>query len=212
MAAYRRHPIFARYYVRVVPAMDRGGVAEHRRALLAGTRGRVIEVGAGPGMNFAHYPEGVDEVFAVEPEPRLRALAAAAARTAPVPVTVAGGVAEDLPAGDQSFDAAVVCLMLCSVDDRDAALSELFRVLKPGGRLHVFEHVRAASPGLTRVQRVLDATIWPALNGNCHLAADTRDAIGRAGFVKTDFRDVMWPESRIPMPFSVHILGTATRP
>ena len=208
----RGHPVFARFYVRVGLAMERGGVNAHRTALLAGTRGRVIEIGAGSGLNFPHYPAGVDQVVAVEPEPRLRALATDAARTAPVPITVTDGVAEDLPAEDGSFDTAVACLMLCSVDHRETALAELFRVLKPGGRLHVFEHVQAATPGLAGAQRVLDATIWPVVNGGCHLGADTRTAIDRAGFTGAEFRDVMWPQARIPLPFAPHILGTAVRP
>lgn len=208
----RGHPIFARFYTRIGPAMARGGVTEHRTALLAGARGRVIETGAGSGLNFAHYPPAVDEVLAVEPEPRLRALAAGAARTAPVPVTVIDGIAEALPAGDQQFDTAVACLMLCSVTDPDAALAELFRVLRPGGRLHVFEHVQARSPRLARVQHLLDATVWPTFNGNCHTGPDTRAAIPRAGFTDLDVRDVTWPETRISLPFAPHILGTARRP
>ena len=208
----RGHPVFARLYPRFAAAMERGGGSEHRDALLAGAYGRAIEIGAGSGMNFTDYPAKVDEVLAVEPEPRLRALAEAAARTAPVPVTVTAGVAEALPAEDATFDTAVACLTLCSVDDREAALSELFRVLKPGGHLHVFEHVRARGVALARAQRLLDATVWPVLNGGCHLASDTRGAITRAGFTEVELRDVTWPETRIPFPASPHILGTATRP
>ncbi|WP_067826925.1 class I SAM-dependent methyltransferase [Actinomadura kijaniata] len=143
---WRGHPLFARMYARTAPAMERGGVNEHRRALLAGVSGRVLEVGAGTGANFAHYPPQVTGVVAVEPEPYLRRLASDAAAAVPVPVTVTDGRAEHLPAGDHTFDAVVVCLMLCSVPDREAALAEMFRVLKPGGQLHVFEHVRAESP------------------------------------------------------------------
>jgi SAM-dependent methyltransferase len=84
----KRHPIFARVYARISPAMDAQGALEHRRALLAGLAGRVLEVGAGNGLNFAHYPPAVTEVLAVEPEPYLRGLAQAAAGQAPVPVRV----------------------------------------------------------------------------------------------------------------------------
>jgi ubiquinone/menaquinone biosynthesis C-methylase UbiE len=206
----RGHPLFARCYARVAPAMDDGGVTEHRRALLAGTTGRVLEVGAGTGANFPHYPPGVTEVIAVEPEPHLRHLAETAAATAPVPVTVTDGVAEHLAAPDRGFDAVVACLMLCSVRDRDAALAEMLRVLRPGGRLHFFEHVRAEGPGLRRTQRVLDATVWPLLNGGCHLATDTAAAIGRAGFTDVRARKVNWPRTRPTLPFAPHLLGTAT--
>ncbi|GAA1831434.1 class I SAM-dependent methyltransferase [Actinomadura chokoriensis] len=208
----RGRPLFARFYARVAPAMDDGGVTEHRRALLAGTAGRVLEVGAGTGANFPYYPAEVTEVIAVEPEPHLRHLAETAAAAASVPVTVIDGIAEHLAVPDRDVDAVVACLMLCSVRDRDAALAEMLRVLRPGGRLHFFEHVRAEAPALRRTQRVLDATVWPRLNGGCHLATDTAAAIPRAGFTNIRSRKLNWPETRPTLPFAPHILGTADRP
>ncbi|SPT64159.1 MULTISPECIES: class I SAM-dependent methyltransferase [Actinomadura] len=213
-AAPRRqgHPLFARMYARLAPAMEDGGVTMYRRELLTGIAGRVLEVGAGTGANFAHYPPQVTDVVAVEPEPRLRALAERAAPDAPVPVTVIDGVAEHLAAPDAAFDAVVACLVLCSIGDRDAALAEMYRVLRPGGRLHVFEHVSAETSALRRAQRMLDATVWPLLNGGCHLATNTDTAIDRAGFTHRRLRRVNWPETRRRLPFTPHILGTATRP
>ncbi len=126
------HPVFARVYARLSVAMDRAGGAAHRHHLVAGLHGRVIEIGAGNGRNFAHYPPEVTEVLAVEPEPHLRAAAVLAARTAPVPVRVVDGVAEALPGGDGAFDAAVVALVLCTVPDQATALAEVARVLRPG--------------------------------------------------------------------------------
>jgi ubiquinone/menaquinone biosynthesis C-methylase UbiE len=208
----RGHPLFARFYARVAPAMEEGGVTEHRRALLTGATGRVLEVGAGTGANFPHYPPEVTEVVAVEPEPRLRRLAETAVAAAPIPVTVTNGIAEHLAAPDGSFDTVVACLMLCSVHDRDAALAEMFRVLRPGGRLHFFEHARAEQPGLRRLQHVLDATVWPRLNGGCHLGTDTAAAIDRAGFINAWSTKVNWPDTRPTLPFAPHILGTADRP
>ena len=98
-------------------------------------------------------------MIAAEPEPRLRRLATAAARPGPVPVEVIDGVASALPLGDASFDAVVVCGVLCTVPDQDVALAEIRRVLRPGGRLCFLEHVRADSARLSRTQRVLDATV-----------------------------------------------------
>src|SRR4051794_18407633 len=101
----RGHPIFARFYARASLAMERG-VAEHRRTLLAGLAGRVIEIGAGNGLNFAHYPTTVTEVIAVEPEPLLRRLAEHNAHRAAVPVKVVDATAEHLAVADSSCDAA----------------------------------------------------------------------------------------------------------
>jgi ubiquinone/menaquinone biosynthesis C-methylase UbiE len=165
MSTTHSHPIFARVYARVSPKMEKSGLAEYREQLLAGLRGRVMEVGAGNGLNFAHYPPEVTGVVAVEPEPHLRELAGSAPRT-PAAVEVVDGVAERLPAGDASFDGVVASLMLCSVPDAQVALREMFRVLKPGGELRFLEHVEADTPGLRRVQRIADGTLWPFLFGS----------------------------------------------
>lgn len=207
-----RHPIFARVYAWVSPGMDRGGAAEHRQRLLAGLSGRVIEVGAGNGLNFAHYPPAVSSVVAVEPEAYLRGLAQRAAEEAPVPVEVVDGVAERLPVEDAGFDAGVVSLVLCSVRDQGRALGELYRVIKPGGQLRFYEHVRAETAALGRVQRLLDATVWPAIGGGCHTSRDTAAAIERAGFTIDRLDRLRFPEGGVPMPTSPHILGMATRP
>jgi ubiquinone/menaquinone biosynthesis C-methylase UbiE len=208
----RPHPLFARFYAKVAgPALDKAGITEHRKRLLSGLTGEVIEIGAGNGLNFPHYPPEVTRVLAVEPEPRLRALAEQAAVTAPVPVEVTDGVAEQLAVEDASFDAAVVCLTLCSVADAHAALTEIHRVLRPGGRLRFFEHVRADSPAMRRVQRALDATVWPLLMGGCHTGRDTRSAIADAGFTVISMEKFVFPESRLPSPAATHILGTAER-
>ena len=205
------HPVFARWYAWTASAMERHGADVHRRRLLAGIAGRVVEVGAGTGANFAYYPSAVPEVVAVEPEPRLRDLAERAAAAAPVPVTVLDGVADRLPAGDAAFDAAVVSLVLCSVPDQAAALGELHRVLRPGGRLHFWEHVRADGGALARVQRVMDATVWPAVGGGCHAGRDTAAAIAAAGFTVERLERFRFPETQVPMPTAPQILGTAVR-
>ncbi len=128
-----QHPRFARMYVRIGAESEERGTAAHRDCALVGLAGRVIEVGAGNGLNFAHYPDTVTEVVAVEPENRLRALAEQAAAEAAVPVRVVAGHAGALPAEDSTFDATVTSLVLCSVADVPAALAEIRRVLKPGG-------------------------------------------------------------------------------
>lgn len=203
-----RHPIFARVYSRLRPVMDRGGAAEHRRRLLDGVSGRVLEVGAGDGGNFALYPAGVSGVLAVEPEAYLRVLAAVAALSAPVPVSVVGGLAERLPVGSGSVDVAVASLMLCSVGSPALALAELRRVLRPGGELRFFEHVAASTPLRVRVQTVADRTVWPRLFGGCHVGRDTVAAIRAAGFVVEDVTLFRFPDSRV-WPSAPHALGRA---
>ncbi|MDG4794524.1 class I SAM-dependent methyltransferase [Micromonospora sp. WMMD1082] len=207
------HPVFARVYQRLSVAMDRAGAAEHRRALVAGLRGRVIEVGAGNGRMFAHYPPQVAEVLAVEPEPRLRAAAEAAAREAPVPVRVVDGLAEALPATDGEFDAAVAALVLCSVTDQATALTEIRRVLRPGGQLRFLEHVTADTPGLLRrMQRLADATLWPRLFAGCHTNRDTVAAITAAGFTIDHVDRFHFPPTGPTGPASPHVRGHAHRP
>lgn len=205
------HPRFARMYLKVSKRMDRRGASEHRERLLEGLSGRVAEVGAGNGLNFAHYPETVTEVIAVEPEPTLRAAAAQAAAAAPVTVSVRAGTADALPLGDGEMDAAVASLVLCSVPDQAHALAELHRVLRPGGELRFYEHVIAKRQPKRAILQFADRSgLWPKLAGGCHPARDTAAAIEAAGFEierceRFGFKACAL-EPNIP-----HILGVARR-
>jgi len=187
-------------------------MAHLRRELLAPLAGEVVEVGAGNGLNFAHYPRTVTRVIAVEPEPRLRGLATQAAGQTAVSVTVTPGTAERLPLPDRSVDGAVLCLVLCSIAERTTALEELRRVLRPGGMLRFLEHTIGDTPGLVRVQRIADATLWPLLTGGCHTATDPAGDIGAAGFALTEMRRLRFPKTGPVMPVSPHVLGGASAP
>lgn len=207
----RPRPLFARFYARISPGMEEEGMGELRDELLAGVAGRVVEVGAGNGMNLRHYPPTASHVTAVEPEPYLRRLAEEAGRRAPVPVTVVAGTADSLPLDPGSVDVGVVSLVLCSLEDERAGLAELYRVIRPGGELRFLEHVEAESPGLRRVQRIADATVWPRLAGGCHTARDSLAAIEDSGFEVTSVRRLRFPDTRLPVPAAPHVLGVARR-
>lgn len=207
------HPLFARLYARVLAKNEPAEMRARRVELLAGLHGRVVEVGAGSGANFPHYPPTVTEVVAVEPEAYLRADAIRAAAQAPVSVTVVDGVADALPLEDGSCDAAVACLVLCSVPDQRSALAEIARVLRsPSGELRYFEHVLAEKPRTARAQRVVDRLFWPRAFGGCHTARDTPAAIAAAGFEVVEQERIRAKPFTVPAPVAVQVLGRATRP
>ena len=204
------HPVFARLFSRVALRMDEQGFREYRQRLVAGLSGRVIEIGAGTGANFAHYPAAVESVLAVEPEPYLREQASRAARSSSR-ISVVDGMAEELPAGDQEFDAAVVSLALCSVADPSKAIAEIRRALRPGGTFRLLEHVRGEG-GLAGVQRVMDATLWPLFAGGCHTGRDTVATVEVAGFAIDTIERFRYPPTQVEMPASPHVLVSATKP
>jgi ubiquinone/menaquinone biosynthesis C-methylase UbiE len=210
MPEHAPHPVFARIYAKVADIGERRGAAEHRRKLLAGLSGRVIELGAGSGANFAHYPTTVSEVVAVEPERYLRKRAQQAAADATVAVSVVDGVGDRLPGEAGSFDAGVAALVLCTVPDQPSALAELHRVIRPGGELRFYEHVVGHGKLESSFQRLADATFWPHVAGGCHMARDTTAGIEQAGFaIETCER---FPFSPAPfLPPDPHILGIARR-
>ena len=202
------HPIFARVYERFVAAREGEEIRERRERLLAGLSGRVLEIGAGTGVTFPLYPKTVSEVVALEPEPLLRRRAEEAAGSAPVPITVKAGLAQRIPESDQSFDAVVVSLVLCSVPEQAEALAEIGRVLRPDGELRFFEHVVSTNRAKAVVQRALEATIFPRIAGGCHPARDTAAEIRRAGFLIEECERLGPAPKQPPFPF---ILGRAAR-
>jgi ubiquinone/menaquinone biosynthesis C-methylase UbiE len=206
-----RNPVFARMLVRL-RRRETPEQLEHRRELLAGLEGRVVDLGAGDGANFPHFPDAVTEVIAVEPEPYLRRQAARNAAQAPVAVRVVDALADRLPLEDGSVDAAVVGLVLCSVPDQHTALAELRRVIKPGGELRFYEHVLAHERRLAAVQRFVEKSgIWPFVAGGCHPARDTIAAIEAAGFAIERCRRMSVKPCPIAIPVAPHVLGVARR-
>lgn len=174
--------MFAFFYGLCGRAADRAGLRERRAALLPWARGRVVEIGAGTGLNFPHYPETVTEVVATEPEPHMLTRARKAAGEARVPIRLEQASAERLPLEDGSMDTAVSSLVLCSVPDLADALAEIRRVLRPRGRLLFLEHVRGPEGSrLARWQDRLERP-WGWIGAGCHPNRDIVRAIRGAGF------------------------------
>jgi ubiquinone/menaquinone biosynthesis C-methylase UbiE len=185
---------------------------ELRRRVLAGLRGRVIEVGAGDGRSFEFYPAEVDGVLAVEPDATARAAAAERAAAAAVAIEIVDGDASALPAKDASFDAAVVMGVLCSVPDPAAALAELRRVLVPGGELRFWEHVRSRTLAFRAVQRAADTLFWTRALGGCRTTRDTEAEIRRAGFTIVSLDRGFHSSSVLTITSAPYILGVAAMP
>jgi SAM-dependent methyltransferase len=173
--------LFAAMYDRGLKATEEAGLGEMRRALLAGAAGRVVELGAGTGVNLDLYPAAVEELFLVEPDPHMARRLRARLAESPRQATVLEAPGERLPLPDGSFDVAVATLVLCTVPDPAAALAELRRVLAPGGRLLLIEHVRAGEAELARWQDRLEKP-WRFLADGCHCNRDTAATLAAAGF------------------------------
>lgn len=202
-----QHPRFARFYTAISKRAEAHGGAEHRARLLKGLAGTVIEIGAGNGLNFAHYPPQVTHVLAVEPDDALRAIARRAAQRAPVPVDVVCGHADALPAPDATFEAAVTSLVLCTVPDPAHALAEIRRVLRRDGQLRFYEHVRSDQPVLALLQDLI-APLWARLAGGCRPNHDTATVIAANGFTISSCRRFGFSPC-FAVPRFAHILGTA---
>jgi ubiquinone/menaquinone biosynthesis C-methylase UbiE len=174
--------MFSALYDRAFEASEEAGLREMRRELLSGARGRVLELGAGTGLNLELYPhEGLDRLILTEPDPHMaKQLRKRAKEVCPGAELLEAG-AEDLPFEDDSFDTAVVTLVLCTVPDQPAALREISRVLAPGGQLLFLEHVRASEPGLAKWQDRLEKP-WRFLGDGCHCNRDTVAGIAAADF------------------------------
>jgi SAM-dependent methyltransferase len=207
-----RHRFFAPILARILASGEEGGQTEFRRENLEGVKGRVVELGAGMGLNFQLYGPEVTELVAAEPEPYMRSRAEGAAAEAAVNVTVVDWPAEALAADDASFDVGIACLVLCCVTDQQRALAELFRVIRPGGELRYFEHILADTPGLARLQVAADRIGVSKVTGNEHFSRRTDLAIREAGFVVERERRFRFSPGLVDRIAESHVIGVARRP
>lgn len=201
-----RNPLFPYIYGLGMPIFDRLFYRRYRRAAMSLATGRLLVVGLGPGTDLMFLPPAVTSVAAVEPEAAMRRMAGALARRCGVEVDIVDGVGEAIPFPDNSFDSVHVGLVLCSVDDVAATLSEIRRVLAPGGRLVVLEHVRG--DGLMGRFQDLIAKPWSWLASGCEPNRRTVEAIAAAGFDTSGLRSVR--RTLVPPPCTPHLQGVAT--
>jgi len=198
--------LLAAIYDRLMKATEDACLSQWRAELLEPLSGAVLEVGGGTGANLAYYPPAVSRLVLAEPDPAMRRRLT---RRAGARAVVIDAGAEKLPFPDGSFDAVVCTLVLCSVRDPAAALAEIRRVLRPGGRFVFVEHVAAdGNAGRLRWQRRIEP-IWKRLMGNCHVTRRTEEAIRTAGF---DLKDVKRESLRKAIPIArPSVRGVAMR-
>lgn len=203
------HPLFTLVYRAVAGAGERTGLGELRERALAPATGRLLILGLGPGHDLDHLPDEVTSVVAIEPSASMRTSAesrVAATRARGIDVEVVDAVGEALPIPDDSIDSVLLAYVLCTVEDVDAALAEVRRVLRPGGVVCVMEHVRAPEGTWLRRSQRLVAPVWPRMAGGCHADRDTRAALARAGFDVAGLRDITI--TSLP-PVAPTLVGTA---
>jgi ubiquinone/menaquinone biosynthesis C-methylase UbiE len=201
--------VFAALYDRALKATEEGGLRAMRTELLADASGRVLELGAGTGVNLELYPEAVTELVLVEPGPHMAKQLRQRVGASPRAAQVIEAPAERLPYGDGEFDTVVATLVLCTIPDQEAALAEAARVLRPGGRLLFIEHVRSEDPGSAAWQDRLEGT-WRFLADGCHCNRDTL-----AGLQDSPLRVESVERGQLPKALPLMrplIRGTAVRP
>ncbi len=206
------HKWFAAIYDLMMAAGERRIMGTIRDRVAGGAAGCVLELGAGTGLNFPHYTTAVASVQATEPDPYMLQRARRRAAEAPVSVNVTQAPAERLPFDDASFDTVVETLVFCTVRNPAKALAEAMRVLRPGGQLRFYDHIRYDSRLLAHIQD-LATPVWSWWAAGCHPNRDTVRAIREAGF---DIREIEYSKPFPPVPPATlvrpHVRGIAIRP
>lgn len=178
------------------------GMKQHRRELLHEARGRVLEIGAGTGLNVPHYPPGLSELILAEPD---AAMSRRLVQRADGRATVVVAAADDLPVDDASLDTVVSTFVLCTVESPEAALREIRRVLRPGGQLLLIEHVRADGRWRAALQRKLRKP-WAGFARGCRCDQATPELLRASGF-RPDLRSARW--RAMPAIVSPLVIGAA---
>ncbi len=170
-------------------------IMKRRSQIVPKASGNILELGAGGGINLQFYrPDKVEKVTGIDPSPELIDRARQAGQISPIPFEIIGGMAENMPFEDDSFDTVLITFTLCTVSDQMQSLSEVRRVLKPGGKLLYLEHGQAPDQGVHLWQRRIEP-IWKPLAGGCHLTRPIGSAVENAGFVTSDTTGEYMPKT-----------------
>ncbi len=190
----------SRWFALIYDFMSRrepAAITDQRRTLLADLDGEVLEVGAGNGLNFAHYPAAV-RLTAIDRNPHLLRRAEPRAADAPAVILLRRMEAPPLPFPDGTFDHTVITLVLCSVKDPAAVLAEMRRVTRPGGTIRLLEHVRADGRWTARIQHGL-SPVWRHLSDGCRLDRATLPLLQASGLALERVASVAGTPRLIPM-------------
>ena len=198
------------YQNRILPllidlAMRQRNLAAYRDRVVSAAEGRVLEIGIGSGLNLPFYTQKAKLVIGLDPSPKLLAMARQAGHPISVPVEFVEGSAEAIPLGDRSVDTVLTTWTLCSIPDAPCSLREMYRVLKPGGRLLFVEHGRSPDPRVRRWQDLLTPA-WKRIGGGCHLNRAIEILIESAGF---QFERIETGYMRGPKPMTYMYEGSA---
>ena len=170
--------------------------------------GKVLEIGIGSGLNLSHYGPAVESIVGVDPAEALTEKAQQRADAIDAPVDVIGVSGESLPVASESFDTVVCTWTLCSIPGAEAAVSEMHRALKPGGKLIFVEHGRSDDPGIYKWQRRLEP-MWKVIGGGCHLTRRADDLVQKGGFEIERFESGYEPGPKIAA-FMMHGIAGRT--
>lgn len=191
-------------------ASQQAGLADKRREALAEASGEVLEIGAGTGLNLAAYPrQGITRLVCTEPDRAMSCQLEARSSDAPIAVEVVAASAEQLPFADDTFDCVTGTLVLCEASSPPAALAEIARVLRPGGRYLFLEHVRSSDADHARMQDRW-APLWRLMAGGCNCNRDTLATI--SGSPLTVDRAEVGRFPKAPKIVKPLLIGSASMP
>lgn len=181
-------------------------VDNRKRELFSGLSGKILEIGPGTGANLEYYPDEVS-LMGLEPNPHMQKYLKEKTRETGKPIEIITGTAEDIPMDDEQVDAVVSTLVLCSVDSQENSLSEIKRILKPGGKFLFIEHVAAQDDSFSRRLQKFVQPLWKRMADGCHPDRETWKSIERASFQSVEIEHF-----RLSLPVvGPHIMGTAIK-